>query len=114
MPDLDNIGDTNRWEDPRDTRDGQSDAADWHQCHFCGTYVRDGLETDGKTHWLSDCRPDLVEHEIGPLCTWHGLNVVRPDAEHDCYAYESRGDESNGYKRHWTDQHTHFYPDGPM
>lgn len=33
----------------------------------------DGGRTGGwgkERHWLSDCRPDLVEHEEGPLCTW--------------------------------------------
>jgi hypothetical protein len=68
----------------------------WHTCHFCGTYVKDGLENDGTRHWLSDCRPDLVEHEPGPACTW----PYRP-GPNNCYAYK---DEA----------HTTFYPDGPM
>lgn len=42
----------------------------WHGCHFCGTTVRGGYEVDGTRHWLSDCRPDLTEHEPGELCTW--------------------------------------------
>lgn len=56
-------------------------------------------------HWLSDCRPDLVQHDIGPLCTWYG---ACNHAERDCYAYQNRD------TREWTDQHIYFYPDGPM
>lgn len=70
-----------------------------HPWHFCGTYVDGGYEMvteqitvrdysgdrgipssmlipPGKQwlyrpvrHWLSDCRPDLVQHDIGELCT---------------------------------------------
>lgn len=46
---------------------------DMHQCHFCGTgLTHDSYEDSAKTrrHWLSDCRPDLLPHEPGPLCTW--------------------------------------------
>ena len=136
MQELDNIGDSNRWEDPRDTVNGQTEAelvaeaeagydveklinapnrreVDWHRCHFCGDYVANGRDyvangigIDGKRHWLSDCRPDLVEHEIGPLCTWHGQRG-HPEAK-DCYAY--RNDSTN----QWTDDHIHFMNDGPM
>lgn len=87
---------------------------EWHTCHFCGEDVKGGLDPKGERHWLSDCRPDLVEHEPGPTCTWHGMNAVRPDAVHDCYGYEFMGDATNGFKRVWTDKHIHFYPDGPM
>jgi len=84
-----------------------------HQCHFCGTWVDEGYEHDvnafdadgnRKRHWLSDCRPDLVEHEPGELCTWHGIGGKQAD----CYAYQDR--ETNK----WTKEHTHFYKDGPM
>jgi len=96
-----------------------------HQCHFCGTWVKDGysVEEDKNRHWLSDCRPDLVEHEIGRLCTW-AFRALSDDAgtidneqiQRDllCYAFEWMGDETNDHKRTWTDQHIHFYPDGPM
>lgn len=78
----------------------------WHQCHFCGEYVKDGKDPEGKRHWLSDCRPDLVEHEIGPLCTWHDK---RTETEpYPCYAYQDRE------TRDWTNEHKHFYKDGPM
>ena len=86
---------------------------DAHQCHFCGEWVLDGVSTEtGKRHHLSDCRPDLVKHEIGPSCTWHDcetmiegeLKPIYPD----CYAYQDRE------TRKWTDEHTHFYKDGPM
>jgi hypothetical protein len=76
-------------------------------CHFCGTCVIDGYETGRdrhKRHWLSDCRPDLVEHEPGKLCTWH----AQEDRGYDCYAYQ------NSDTREWTNEHKHFYPDGPM
>ncbi len=97
------------------TTDSMDEA--WHRCHFCGTDVRNGLEFDGRRHWLSDCRPDLVEHEIGETCTWAFRRepIVRKDGsvieplpeEECCYAYQTRG-------RDWTNEHTHFYPDGPM
>lgn len=89
---------------------------DWHTCHFCGTYVKDGIEYEGARHWLSDCRPDLVEHEIGPTCTWlrdvvavaagtkAGVGGYRPQ---DCYAYQ------DPHTHEWTDKHVYFYKDGP-
>lgn len=41
-----------------------------HRCHFCGADL-DHTGWDGKNdHTLAFCRPDLVEHEPGPLCTW--------------------------------------------
>ena len=76
--------------------------AETHQCHFCGEWVYDGKSTEtGERHWLSDCRPDLVEHEVGELCTWHDANG------HTCYAYQASD-------RTWGDEHKHFYSDGPM
>ncbi len=97
----------------------------WHTCHFCGQEVKDGYEDEAKTkrHWLSDCRPDLVEHEIGEICTWayrrdptYNINphTQEPYPENStCYAYQST-EESPPYKTIWTNEHTHFYPDGPM
>lgn len=88
----------------------------WHQCHFCGEYInKEGYEHGGKRHYLSDCRPDLVEHEIGEDCTWYiympGVaekNDLEPrNIEDTCYAYQ---DDT----RQWTKEHKHFYPDGPM
>lgn len=82
----------------------------WHTCHFCGQDVKDGLEPSGKRHWLSDCRPDLVEHEIGKLCTWPPTGNAQLDDElgrPNCYAYENHEGE-------WTEEHSHFYKDGPM
>jgi hypothetical protein len=75
-----------------------------HQCHFCGDWVKEGMGTDGKRHWLSDCRPDLVEHEPGPICTWHNLDTV---GRANCYAYQNDAMQ-------WTGEHKYFYPDGPM
>jgi len=107
-----------------------------HNCHFCGEFVLDGYATVtekievrdysgdrgvpsspntklGKQwnqykvrHWLSDCRPDLVEHEIGPKCTWWRCEST----ERNCYAYQN--DEHEG--RPWTSEHKYFYSDGPM
>lgn len=80
----------------------------WHSCHFCGTMVKDGKESDGTRHHLSDCRPDLTAHEIGETCTWAYRRDQKPFKENEtCYAYQ----DSN---RNWTNEHTHFYPDGPM
>ena len=112
-----------------------------HPCHFCGTWVTDGYESVTERvvvrdysgdrgvpssplikpgqhwlrravrHWLSDCRPDLVQHEIGPLCTWWGQKYADGSGPvHECYAYQ---DDSLPV-RPWTRDHTHFYPDGPM
>jgi hypothetical protein len=109
MQELDNIGDANRWEDPRDTSGGQADVEDegWHNCHFCGDIVsKRGYDTEGQRHFLSDCRPDLVQHEPGPTCTWHGLELR--EATQDCYAFQDRRTNA------WGDEHIHFYSDGPM
>lgn len=89
-----------------------------HTCHFCGTYVnKEGYETSGEKerHWLSDCRPDLVEHEIGPICTWDfrrkpltlsdGTVEDAFPEKYCCYGYNKDGK--------WTDEHKYFYPDGP-
>lgn len=114
-----------------------------HPCHFCGTYVLDGYETVTERtvnrdysgdrgvpsspntqlgaqwnqyrvrHWLSDCRPDLVEHEIGPACTWWEVGDLpsgHPDSKPDCYAYQN--DDAPG--RPWTTEHKYFHKDGPM
>lgn len=84
---------------------------EYHSCHFCGTEVKDGKEYNGTRHWLSDCRPDLVEHEIGELCTWayRRKEEFKEEfkEEETCYAYQNLDLE-------WTDKHEHFYKDGPM
>lgn len=68
-------------------------------CHFCGEELtEDSFDYAGRRHWLSDCRPDLVEHEEGPLCTW---------GPKGCYAFQDE-------QRNWTTEHVHFYPDGRM
>lgn len=108
-----------------------------HLCHFCGTELdhnsyetvpvtTDGGRTGGwgkKRHWLSDCRPDLVEHEEGPTCTWwtmtrpEFLQKLRDDGKEHlaeryegqpiCYAYRDRDSGEFGT------EHKHFYPDSP-
>jgi hypothetical protein len=77
---------------------------EYHTCHFCGTYVLNGYEHDGTRHYLSDCRPDLVKHEPGDVCTWAGLR----DATANCYAFQDL------LTRQWGDEHIHFFKDGPM
>jgi hypothetical protein len=89
-----------------------SEEEEWHTCHFCGTQVNTkGYEVKGDRHFLSDCRPDLVEHEKGELCTWafQRNNSESPDFPESstCYAYENSDLQ-------WTDEHKHFSPDGPM
>lgn len=89
---------------------------DAHQCHFCGTYVLNGYECGENKdvrHWLSDCRPDLVEHEEGPLCTWPDRNDGTYQGSH-CYAYQYWGGKEVGYKQIWGTEHKHFFSDGPM
>ena len=89
---------------------------EWHTCHFCGEDInKEGYDPKGERHFLSDCRPDLVEHEIGDTCTWsykreyknaEGTAQTYPE-QVTCYAYQDSD-------RNWTKEHTHFYPDGPM
>lgn len=101
---------------------------DRHICYFCGEYLDHNsyaYENGEKVrHWLSDCRPDLVEHEEGPTCTW--WNMTRPeflqklrddDKGHladryeghpSCYAYQDFGTQE------WSTEHKHFHRDGPM
>lgn len=78
-----------------------------HHCHFCGEYVINGYTYKGERHYLSDCRPDLVKHEIGKDCTWSYQIGEIPDSE-ICYAYLNHGTNK------WGDKHIHFYKDGPM
>lgn len=76
-----------------------------HTCYFCGeNLTHDSHDPQGNRHWLSDCRPDLTEHEPGPLCTW-----PHREAPDNCYAYESHFNPGM-----WTDKHVNFYVDGPM
>lgn len=90
---------------------------EYHPCHFCGDSVnREGYDPKGDRHFLSDCRPDLVEHVIGETCTWafrRSPEYQKSDHEEPypenriCYAYQDNN-------RNWTDEHKHFYRDGPM
>lgn len=87
-----------------------------YNCHFCGEVLRDGYTITyaggppRERHWLSDCRPDLVKHEIGPDCTWSYRRDMPDDDTPEnlnCYGYQ---ESVNGP---WTDEHIHFYEDGP-
>lgn len=93
-------------------RNGGKDP-DFHNCHFCGEYVANGYDVAGARHWLSDCRPDLVEHEPDPdKCSWW----YKKDRESEgpyCYAFQKR--EGLPYSKwEWTDEHIHFDEDGPL
>ena len=85
-----------------------------HRCHFCAEELdHEGFQADGTRHMLSVCRPDLVEHEPGPLCTWPAVPEMGDDwnREHGlpgCYAYQ------NPETREWTEEHRYFFRDGPM
>ena len=92
-----------------------------HTCHFCGTWTDEkGYESNGNRHYLSDCRPDLVQHEVGPYCTWLRMTyggtwsnekVDQYNEENNlpnCYAYQ------NNETHEWTAEHQFFYPDKPM
>lgn len=85
---------------------------EYHTCHFCGTEVKDGREYNGTRHYLSDCRPDLVEHEIGDKCTWSYQRDPEFKDEfkeqETCYAYQ---DPESGQ---FTTEHKYFHKDGPM
>lgn len=85
-------------------------APDYHNCHFCGELVANGYGTNNERHWLSDCRPDLVQHEPGPTCTWHGCGPYADGStrKHDCYAFQDHDTQK------WGDEHKHFYEDGAM
>lgn len=96
---------------------------EYHRCHFCGEYVDQiGFQHDGQRHYLSDCRSDLVEHEMGETCTWafrrepliigkgtpgERIEEALPENK-TCYAYQ------DVFSLQWTDEHKHFFPDGPM
>lgn len=67
---------------------------------------------------LADCRPDLVEHEVGPDCTWwqsyllfqetgDGKKYVSTEAS-SCYAYQ------NPDTREWGKEHKYFYANTNM
>lgn len=93
------------------TEQSETSEEEYHQCHFCGEDVKDGKDSKGNRHWLSDCRPDLVKHEIGETCTWAYRRLERFNGrfkeEDSCYAYQNSD-------REWTGKHEHFYDDGPM
>lgn len=85
------------------------DEEEFHRCYFCGEYVKDGKEPNGKRHFLRDCRPDLVKHEIGDDCTWAYRRKESNYTEVNmCYAYQ------NHDTLEWGIEHKHFYKDGPM
>ncbi len=93
---------------------------EFKECYFCGTNTcQKGYESNGDRHRLSDCRPDLVKHEIGETCTWSfrrkpefkRMNDETEDYPENqtCYAYQDNSTSPST----WTDSHSHFYPDGP-
>jgi hypothetical protein len=57
-----------------------------HRCYFCGEYLsHDGYDPQGNLHDVAFCRPDLVEHEPGPLCTWPDDPELNEYREPWCY-----------------------------
>lgn len=45
-----------------------------HRCFACGADLdHESYDTQGNHHTAQFCRPDLFEHEVGPLCTRSGL-----------------------------------------
>ena len=64
-----------------------------HRCYFCGTdLTHDGYEYNGKRHWAEDCRPDLFDHEPGPLCTWPDDSEMNQYREPGCYWDHEKGE----------------------
>lgn len=44
---------------------------DAHNCHFCGEPLdHESFDRSNNLHNAKFCRPDVFEHEEGPLCTW--------------------------------------------
>jgi hypothetical protein len=44
-----------------------------HKCYFCGEELtHDNYDYSDNHHTVAFCRPDLVEHEVGELCTRPG------------------------------------------
>ena len=55
-----------------------------HRCHFCGADLDHfGVDTDRNFHTVAFCRPDLVEHEPGSLCTWPHWNMCYWDHDNN-------------------------------
>lgn len=69
---------------------------DMHRCYFCGEPLsHDGWDFEGNLHDVAFCRPDLVEHEPGPLCTRPATGDLELDASlgrPDCYWDHERGE----------------------
>lgn len=66
---------------------------DTHNCHFCGTSLtHNSYDHDGRRHWLSDCRPDLLPHQPGELCTWGYRNPSECYANHEENKFEFNED----------------------
>lgn len=59
---------------------------DRHLCHWCGEYLtHSGHDTEDIYHDTAYCRPDLVEHEPGKLCTWPDHPELNKYREPGCY-----------------------------
>lgn len=49
-----------------------------HRCIMCGDELdHESYDTEGNLHDVPFCRPDLVEHEPGPTCTWSHYNPMQ-------------------------------------
>ena len=57
-----------------------------HRCPACGEDLDHvGYDPGGNHHTVGFCRPDLVEHEAGPLCTWPDIAENNQYRETGCY-----------------------------
>ena len=66
-----------------------------HQCHFCGDdLTHSGHDSSGVLHDVAYCRPDLVDHEIGDLCTWPDKPEMNKYREPGCYWDHEKGELS--------------------
>lgn len=64
-----------------------------HRCHFCGQDTdHEGYESDGSRHWNEDCRPDLFDHEPGPICTWPDDPELNEYRAPRCYWDHEKGE----------------------
>ena len=65
---------------------------DHHECPWCGeNLTHSEHDSDGNLHNTAFCRPDLVAHEPGPLCTWPDTPELNKYREPGCYWDHEKG-----------------------
>lgn len=66
---------------------------DMHECNWCGEGLTHSLhDSDGEYHDTAYCRPDLVDHEPGDLCTWPDKPEMNKYREPGCYWDHEKGE----------------------